>query len=91
MPAVADLPQKPSVVFPLPIADAFGDEGEFVSNRAAQVVTHWEDRAEWLLNEVKTSDEEFQYTSVPLKIVGNIQIRCHFVGPLKPTLYSWDE
>ena len=90
MPAIADLPQQSPIVHVRPVADAFGNEGVFVCKAAERAVTHWEDRAEWILTHSSESDE-LDYESVPLKVVGSIKVRCTFIGPLKPMPYEWNE
>jgi hypothetical protein len=89
MPAVA-APPKPTADYFLSGADAFGDEGEFVSRAASQSARHWEDRMECLLTQSAVTDA-FDYESVPLDKVASIRVAYRFVGDLEPMPYDWDE
>ncbi|MBX3439829.1 MAG: hypothetical protein KF861_20230 [Planctomycetaceae bacterium] len=90
MPAVADLPPKPAMNYLYSEAEAFGNEGEFVSKRAKHAAEHWEDRTECLLSQSLESDE-FDYQIVPLVKVGAIRVRYHFIGQIQPLPYEWDD
>ena len=90
MPAIADFPPEPPVVHVRPIADAFGDEGIFVSEVAARAVRHWEERAEWILKHSSESDE-LDYETVPLDDADAVRVRYKFAGTLEPMPYEWDD
>jgi len=86
MPAIADLPPKPPVVYIRP----FGDEGLFVSKAAERAARHWEERAEWILKHSSDSDE-LDYETVPLDDAGAVRVRYKFAGTLEPMPYEWDD
>jgi hypothetical protein len=90
MPAIANLPPKVPIVRVLPVADAFGDEGLFISEAAERAERHWEERAEWILTHSSESDE-LDYDIVPLDDAGAVRVRYKFAGTLEPMPYEWDD
>ena len=69
-------------------AEPQGPEDKQLRENAKVAVTHWRNRAEYLLGFNAVADD---YVSVPFELVKTVRVTYKQVGVLKPAPYPLDE
>lgn len=87
---IANLPPDPAVVYTLPSGEAQGESGAFVAESIQSSKEHWEDRAEWIIQN-SSGDAPYEYDSLPLKSARTVKVKYKKIGKIKPMSYEWDD
>lgn len=94
MPAIA-LSPKPIALLGFRFDNGFGlptsqgQEGRRVESLAREVAGHWRSRPSCLVEPV-TTENDFSYKPIPLKVAGSVQVKYRLGGRLQPLPYPAD-
>jgi hypothetical protein len=70
--------------------EAQGREGQSICKATAEVLRHWNDRAECLMHQA-TELEDLSYDPVPPNRTFVVRVRYRFTGKAQPVPYQLDE